>query len=143
MYEKIQRPGSGCTNIGVTSRQTPNGLIRSMRILWGRSTRLSDETKEGRRTNPLNNRKPVVSKVESRMRKSSARVSRAGFCLAPKRSFCLVGQKLLSRLLFGRSVLLIKDCSRRGLIQFKLGAHFSNLRRLLFHRCEETRDSGF
>src|SRR6266481_4589439 len=37
MYEKTQRPGSGCTNIGATSRQTQTGLIRSMQISIGHS----------------------------------------------------------------------------------------------------------
>ena len=37
MYERTQRPGSGCINIGATFLKTPTGLTRSMRISIGHS----------------------------------------------------------------------------------------------------------
>jgi hypothetical protein len=43
MCEKIQRHGFGCTNIGVIAPQTPIGLIRFTRTLWGHSKNSSSE----------------------------------------------------------------------------------------------------
>src|SRR4029077_19012469 len=47
MYERTQRPGSGCTNIGATCLQTQTSLIRSMQISIGHSkTCLSPKRRE-------------------------------------------------------------------------------------------------
>src|SRR5438309_1447681 len=65
MCDKIQRLGFGCTNIGVTGRQTPSGLIRFILIARRHSKRFSSRVMRHRTLHRQLSRQslPTVDKV--------------------------------------------------------------------------------